>query len=1044
MKTPILILLSVFVCSFSMLGADADELLRRGLFEEEANRDPAKAAASYAEVVAQYDGERKIAATAMFRLAEIRSKAGDKAAATALYQRLLAEFPDSDPIANLSRERLAALGMNVAPALDAAPDLPTDNEDQELARYRRNPNARGSDFNAPLGDPPYKAKSPMIYAASQGWVNLLAYMMSRGAWIDDGLQNGSALTAAAANGRKEAVKLLLDHGGEVNKASEDGWTPLHAACLGHHLDVVSLLLERGADPDAHSSRYDDDLPKILNVWNPELPADLAGWKNLPLGTPLLIAIRQDAVDVMTSLLDHKASLDPKAQPPNGANRSSPLVFALSAGREAAAKLLLARGAETQSRGETALNAAAVGSPDLVPDLLRRGAAKDPDVEGKTPLFNSILAGGQSRAGSDHFSSAAWAARFASYRKAWEALIADGADINARDDKKRTALHYVMPDENHPREVTEWLLAHGADINAQDERKQTPFHFFCNKYFNSPLTPEFKTLISWMIQHGADTDVKDVQGEEPFVVAGRDKLLELNREFHYPQIIPKLTRDRAVTALVSRTGNNGNVELRLAPAGELDAPPTLLTLLRSCFQVEGSSALITLHRANAAGGADEIARLSWDFQTEPPDFSRLPRLEWGDVALVEVNGENNLTDVQKSRWQTAFNWFTQTSSISLVIGDRAAALTLRAPQAYPQFGKVENAPEHGRLPRFRPPGTSSEIEAPVAEWWPGRGPLPWWTVSELVLHLTEAEPRAQLDAIRVERSVEGKTQSFPLDLRAANPEGAESGWDGQPSKVRVIPSRLADGDRLIIPLGPAAEALATRRASISVAVSGRLLGEPIFAQTHNEIGAHTLGELLVQVYLTPMVLADPDFSKIVIHRLKGDSAEEEDLPVDFARTIAEFDFKLSGQDARREDVALRWGDVVEIPVLKSGAEPWKGLDASVRAFLDYALSRAVPTTVNGSPFVGVQAVGKSLQPPLLRPNFDSFGTGKNVDAGSLARMRGAFTALGFLQQMNFDVDNVVRFTLHTGDQTRQYDAAKLQAVNPWIGLGSTVELQQFTP
>lgn len=1054
MKTPLLVLLFAAALASSSLGADANELLRQGLFEEEANRDPAKAAAAYAEVVAQYDGQRKIAAAALFRLAEIRSKAGDKTAATALYQRLLTEFPDSDPLAKLSRERL---GVSASPAPDAAPDRPTDNEDQELARYRRHPEIKAADFNAPLGDTPYKAATPFDYAASKGWTKLLAYMIDQGAWVEDGRQTGGPLRAAAANGRKEAVALLLARGAEINKAGEDGWTALHAACLGRHPELVNFLLERGADPNAYSSRKLEPAQSQLNPWTPDLPPDMNGWRDSPLGTPLQIAIRQNAVDVIASLLDHKAHLDLEGPSlPNGAIGASPLNFALRTDREAAAQLLLARGAKTDSPGspsESALIAAAMGSPNLVPALLDRGLPQTPDLDGRMPLSISIVEGSARRGRGDPLSPAQWAARFASYRKAWEAFLAHGADINARDNKKRTALHYVMQNADHPKEVTEWLLAHGADINAQDEREQTPFHLFCNKYFHEPLTPEYKALIAWMVQHGADTDVRDVQGETPFVVGGRDKLGELNREFRFPQIIPKLTRDRAVTGLVTRVGDRNDVgdsngsEFRLGPAGELDAPPSLLALVRQVLQVAQETAAITVYRGNAAGGADPVARLALDFHAEPPDLSRWPLLRWGDVALLEIDGKDNLTDAERSRWQAAIN-SPQTGSISLLIGDRRAALTLTQPWTHPQFASPESSYKSlptPPLPR-RLPMRMTELE--IQRWMPGAGPLPPWTLSELVLHLTEAEPRAQLDAIRVERTVDEKTESFPLDLRAANPTEAEPGWDGKPSKVKKLGARLAEGDRLFIPLHPATDAgpLAARRGAISVVAPGRLLGEPLFARAQDEIGGHTLGEALVQAYLTPMVLANPDFSKIVIHRLKGDGAAEEDVPVNFARTIAGFDFKASAQDARHADVPLQWGDIVEIPVLKSGGEPWKGLDAATRAFLDYALSRTVETSVNGNAlFPGADVDNENAGKSRLRPSFRSTNNvNQGVTASYLAGLRDTFTASGYLARLGIDLDNVVRFTLHADGQTREYDPAQLKEKNPWLPLDSKVEIQQFTP
>ena len=55
----------------------------------------------------------------------------------------------------------------------------------------------------------------------------------------------------------------------------------------------------------------------------------------------------------------------------------------------------------------------------------------------------------------------------------EALLAGGADVNARDNYARTALHVACSNRLHA--VARTLLAHGADPNAQDTRGETALH-----------------------------------------------------------------------------------------------------------------------------------------------------------------------------------------------------------------------------------------------------------------------------------------------------------------------------------------------------------------------------------------------------------------------------------------------------------------------------------------------------------------------------------------------------------------------------------------
>jgi uncharacterized protein len=61
--------------------------------------------------------------------------------------------------------------------------------------------------------------------------------------------NETALMMAALRGRVDAAQHLIQRGAQVNRV---GWTPLHYAASGPEPQLVSLLLERGAQVDARS------------------------------------------------------------------------------------------------------------------------------------------------------------------------------------------------------------------------------------------------------------------------------------------------------------------------------------------------------------------------------------------------------------------------------------------------------------------------------------------------------------------------------------------------------------------------------------------------------------------------------------------------------------------------------------------------------------------------------------------------------------------------------------------------------------------------
>jgi len=82
------------------------EALRKGVVEEDANKNLAAAIQDYQSVVSQYDEARKVAATALFRLAECYRKQGKTAEANAAYARVVKEFADQANLAEQSRGHL--------------------------------------------------------------------------------------------------------------------------------------------------------------------------------------------------------------------------------------------------------------------------------------------------------------------------------------------------------------------------------------------------------------------------------------------------------------------------------------------------------------------------------------------------------------------------------------------------------------------------------------------------------------------------------------------------------------------------------------------------------------------------------------------------------------------------------------------------------------------------------------------------------------------------------------------------------------------------
>jgi hypothetical protein len=102
---------------------------------------------------------------------------------------------------------------------------------------------------ARLGAPP-----TLLWAAGLGELDLVRAGLAAGPSADARLRAG---WAAALNGQAAALALLLDAGLDASAVLPRPFAPtlLHEAAWFGHVDVVELLLARGADPTRRDSEY---------------------------------------------------------------------------------------------------------------------------------------------------------------------------------------------------------------------------------------------------------------------------------------------------------------------------------------------------------------------------------------------------------------------------------------------------------------------------------------------------------------------------------------------------------------------------------------------------------------------------------------------------------------------------------------------------------------------------------------------------------------------------------------------------------------------
>ena len=103
----------------------------------------------------------------------------------------------------------------------------------------------------------------------------------------------------------------------------------------------------------------------------------------------------------------------------------------------------------------------------------------------------------------------YAARYG-HKDVAELLLAEGADVNAKDDFAHTPLHHAAQAPIQRSAATvELLIAHGADANAKDYFVKTPLHYAAQSPTNrSAATAEL------LLANGADANAKDLFSKTP--------------------------------------------------------------------------------------------------------------------------------------------------------------------------------------------------------------------------------------------------------------------------------------------------------------------------------------------------------------------------------------------------------------------------------------------------------------------------------------------------------------------------------------------------
>ena len=198
-----------------------------------------------------------------------------------------------------------------------------------------------------------------------------------------------AIHGEARLGQIEAVRARLDADASVvNVGSRGGLTPLHIAVLAGHHQLVTLLLDRGANIHA---RTPDDMEAIdFAVWGGYRRPGNADIARLLISRgatyDLTIAASLGDLAAVRRMLDEKPSRVSEIRP----HGRRPLSRAIEAGHEDIAHLLLARGVNPRwaehdaPHGRAMHHAAILGNLALVRLLLDHGGDANEEIDSTSP------------------------------------------------------------------------------------------------------------------------------------------------------------------------------------------------------------------------------------------------------------------------------------------------------------------------------------------------------------------------------------------------------------------------------------------------------------------------------------------------------------------------------------------------------------------------------------------------------------------------------------------------------------------------------------